>query len=988
MVEAGLNVYTIHGQTGFADALARGLKKRFWDNRLGMAGATLLIPNHRAGRAINEAFVRISGKGLLLPRMAVIGDLDLGESLGHLFDPLDSGADIPPAIDAGERIFMLASLIAKLSKPAPDTVEALRLAREFARVYDQLLFEKRSVDDLLSLELDADLADHWRDALDLFARVSQAWRGALERAGRIDAAERRNRLIDRAAQQWHEAPPDRPIVAAGITSAVPAIAGLLRQIAGLPQGMVVLPGLDIDMADDVWDALGPVGETAAELGARPALSHPQYHLKYLLHAMGVSRAEVQGWEAGENTKLVRSRARLVHNVFLPAALSDRWRDLSADERRTTGIRMVEVADPHEEAQAIAILIREALDVPRRRIALVTPDRALAARVVAHLRRWEIEADDSAGETLSLTPPGTLALSLAQCLADRFAPVALLSLLKHPLVMAGSRRREWIDQVRTLDHKLRGPRPGQGLAGIEMALADAMRVDTHLASWWAEVKALLQPFETMLVDRDGLTLASLLADVSQALEAFSQGAVWKGRDGRALADLIDMMIDKSATLGRSVAADDLGAILRGFMTEIAVRPVFGKHPRVAIYGLLEARLQSADLVICAGLNEGVWPQLPAPDPWLAPMVRRRLGLPLAEFRIGLAAHDLAGLMGAGELVLSRARRDAGAPTIASRFLLRLQAVAGDGLARDERAIELAQALDARMPAIRIAQPAPVPDKAQRQVDLSVTDLDRLRVDPFAFYARKILGLSVLDPVDAEPSPAWLGSQVHDILDLWNRDDDRAPGTLLARAGSFLDAANVHPMIIALWRPRLVAGLEWIDAETFRLAAQGRMPVGSEIEGEIKLGGLRFRGKADRIDKCSDGSFAIVDYKTGKPPSSSQVQAGFALQLGLLGLIVERGGFKGLEGNASAFEYWSIGKSDKSETGFGYIASPVKEGRKRSGLPAEEIVPRSEALLLDAIDRWILGSEPFIAKLNPDQAIYTDYDQLMRLDEWYGRQVDRS
>jgi ATP-dependent helicase/nuclease subunit B len=979
-------VYAIGAQRGFADVLASGLLKRFGGDPLGLARATLLIPNHRAGRAITEALVRHAADGLLLPRMVLIGDIDLDESLGALLDPLGDGAEVPPAVDPLERRFRLAALIAREGAGragAHDPAEALRLACEYARVLDQLQIEEKTLDDLDSIDVEADLAEHWAEARDLFLRVGRAWAADLIAMGRIDPADRRNRLLDKAARRWREQPPQTPIIAAGITTAAPAIARLLRTIADQPQGMVVLPGLDLEMDELLWTAIGHPVTTPPALGSepveKPAVTHPQYHLKQLLHAMSVSRAEVQPWQAEPRTGPAADRARLLRSIFLPARLSDRWVTLEAADRRTKGIRIVEAENPDEEAQAIALMVRQALDEPARRVAIVTPDRSLAARVIAHLKRWEIDADDSAGEALPVTPPGRFLLAVAQCLADDFAPVALLDLFKHPLAQAGEARLAWLDEVRQLDRRLRGPRPAPGLGGIDIAIGKR-----PLREWWASAKALLAPIGAWA--RDAQPLSKTVAAIAAAADALSNQAVWTGLAGRCASDLVQQLLARTDAHDPLVTPSQAANILSRLMREKAVRPPYGKHPRVAIYGLLEARLQSADLVICAGLNEGVWPQIPSPDPWLAPMVRTALGLPPLEMRVGLAAQDLAGALASAEVVLTRARRDGSAPTVASRFLLRLQAVAPDRHMEDMEALALARRLDRRLPPQRIDKPAPRPSAEQRVKRLSVTELDRLRADPFAFYAKRILGLPALDPVDAEPSAAWRGTLVHEILELWHRDDALDPALLVPRACRFLDAANVHPLIKALWRPRLVAALGWIASQTETLAGEGRKMIDAERAGTFMIGEVEIRGKADRIDCMPDGTLAIVDYKTGKPPSARQVEAGFALQLGLLGMMAERGGFvaegdqPAIAGKASGFEYWSLTRSKSGD--FGYVDSPV--GRKGRELTADNMLPTAEHFLREALDTWILGDAPFEAKLVPDQATYTEYDQLMRLAEWYGRQ----
>lgn len=983
-------VYAIGAQRGFADVLASGLLRRFGKDPMALARVTLLIPNHRAGRAITEALVRHAADGLLLPRMALIGDLDLDESLGNLLDSLGEGESVLPAVDPLERRFRIAAIIARegAGRPAAnDPAEALRLACEYARVLDQLQIEEKTLDQLDAVDVEADLADHWAQARDLFVRVGRAWAAELAAEGRIDPAERRNRLLNKAAERWRQQPPASPVIAAGIATSAPAIVRLLRSIADMPSGMVVVPGLDLEIDQALWDAIGePVPVDAVPDGPpaeRPAITHPQYHLKHMLNTMSVSRDEVVPWVAEPRTGLSADRARLLRSIFLPARLSDRWVTLPALDRRTKGIRIIEAANPDEEAQTIALLVRQALEVPERRIAIVTPDRSLAARIIAHLQRWQIDADDSAGEALPSTPPGRFLLAVAACLAEDFSPVALLDLLKHPLAQTGEQRLAWLDHVRALDMRLRGPRPAPGLSGL-----DALIHDEPLRSWWQQAKGLLAPIAGFPYGPQ--PLSTVIGAIVATAELLSGAAVWNGLAGRCASDLVQQLLVRSGAHDPQVTPLQAVTILSRLMGEKAVRPPYGKHPRVAIYGLLEARLQSADLVICAGLNEGVWPQNPSPDPWLAPMVRSALGLPPLEMRVGLAAQDLAGALGSPEVVLTRARRDGSAPTVASRFLLRLQAVAPDKDMDDAPTLAFARALDRRLAPTRIEKPAPRPTPAQRAVKLSVTELDRLRADPFAFYARRILGLRSLDPIDAEPSAAWRGTLVHDILEQWHAQDRLDPVALVPRANQFLANANVHPLIKALWRPRLVAGLEWVAQQTLDLAEAGRRMIDAERSGSMVIDGVKITGKADRIDRTPEGTLVIVDYKTGKPPSAAQVETGFALQLGLLGLIAERGGFNAvtdrppITGTASDFEYWSLTRSKYSDTGFGFIDSPVLRKGKRNGLAAEQMVPTAEHFLREALANWILGDAPFEAKLVPDHALYTEYDQLMRLGEWYGRQ----
>jgi ATP-dependent helicase/nuclease subunit B len=429
----------------------------------------------------------------------------------------------------------------------------------------------------------------------------------------------------------------------------------------------------------------------------------------------------------------------------------------------------------------------------------------------------------------------------------------------------------------------------------------------------------------------------------------------------------------------------------------VRPGYGGHPRVAIYGLLEARMARADLVICGGLNEGSWPQPPGADALLAPAVLRALGVPGAEFRIGLAAHDLAGAMGAPEVVLSRSLRDAEGPTLPSRFLLRVEALLGDDLEKEhrERTIPaILPHLDRLRPAAE-PYPRPEPDPAThlRDVPIKVTALDRLLGDPYQFYAQAILGLSRLDPLAADPfsDPALRGTLVHDILDGWHKARAGQPGLALAPyAAAYFRERRVHPLFRALWQPRLIAALERFEGWIAAAEAEGRTVLATEISGEMEVDGVKVQGRADRIDRLADGSLAIVDYKTGRVPSKAEVEAGYALQLGLLGLIAENGRFADKEtgevvkGTATGFEYWSFKKEDE---GFGKVEIPMKLSARQSGLLPEEFLPHHIAKLSEAIRRFIRGTDTFIARENPDYNGYTDYDQLMRLEEWLVRLTEK-
>lgn len=983
----GPAVFTIPPHRAFADALAAGLLARHGRDPATLARGLVLLPTNRAVRAVTEAFVRRTETGgLVLPRLVAVGDISLDERIGAALDGLEDEEEIPAAIDGIERRLWLAKLVRRLpaGSGGPTTAaESVRLAGQLATVLDQLLIEEVSPSRLRDAAPEM-LAGHWQKSLEFLRIIIDYWPRQLEELGYSDAAARRNRLLDRIVRRWRDNPPPGFVVAAGIVTTAPAVVRLLRAVSRLDNGMVVLPGLDQEMPEAAWEALIPAGDDPF---ARPEETHPQYQFRLLLDRMGVGRAEVARWHWGGGRDAPAARSRLVERAMAPAFASGDWQAMSPRARRLSHVRFVETATPAEEAQAIALALREALETPERTAALVTPDRGLARRVAAHLARWGIAIDDSAGQPLSLLPAGTFLIALAEAVAQRFAPVALLALLKHPLTDPQGARPSWLEDVRRLDKLLRGARPAAGLAGItariERGLADPRLAwlgdedRARLPVWWGEVRALLAPLEDALAS-DWTDVAGALALIVDTATALAGEKLWAGQAGRAASELVERLRAHAALID-PVEPRELPALLAQFLAETAVRPAYGRHPRLAIYGLLEARLQRADLMILGGLSEGMWPGLPSPDPWLAPGLRGALGLPGLDRQIGLAAHDFVSALGAPQVIVTRARRDMTAPTVASRFWLRLNAMTG-GVPRHPQLAGWAVEID-RPAAFRPAErPAPAPPADLRPRRISVTEVDRLKADPFAFYARAMLRLQRQEPVDRDPSAAERGIVIHDLLEHWLKEDGgRDPEALVARAKAALASWSEHPLVRILWAPRVLRAVEWA-AERFVLdRAAGWEPIAAEAKGEAAIGPVTLSGRADRIDRGPGGALGIVDYKTGKPPSHAQVKAGFALQLGLIGWLAEEGAFAGISGRAGRFQYWQLSGGRKD-------AGKVSDPRTFNGKMVDDLADLSAFCighLQVAVGDYLLGERPFTAKLNPQFALYSDYDQLARVEEWLGR-----
>lgn len=988
------SLFTVPVHRAFADVVATGLMRRHGEGGpLALAGGMLLLPNRRAVQAMRDAFIRIAGGALLLPRLVALGDEDLEESAGGALDRID-GDPLPPVVAPMQRRMLLAQMVAE-ERPGTSPVEAVRLADSLGRLIDQLAVEQRSLADLAAAK-STELSTHWDQAFALLLAIVPRWQSLCEGRGFVDRAVQRNIMLERTAARWRDCGLPVPwLAAAGISTAAPAIARLLQVIARAPGGTVILPHVDCAMDADQWEALGDAEPCLDDANPSVRLeTHPQFHLKLLLSRMDFAREEVEPWPDKAPLDGPDSRERFASLLLAPAAFTASWRADKDKRPKLPGVTAYQCTSSAHEALTIALAMREALDTPGRTAALVTPDRTIATRVAGHLARWGIVADDSAGTPLPQTPPGDLLLALCDAAASGFAPVELIALLNHPLVMAGERRLLWLDQVRDLDRLLRGPRPAPGFAALDAHLAAARDGSPQqrdaVRDWLRAVGDRLAPLAQRLDPRAPATLATVLPALRDAMEALAGEALWTRASGRALADFIADLQAHAGDFAAPLAATDLAPMLRSMMGDVSVRAAGGDHPRLFIWGLLEARLQRADRMILAGLNEGQWPVAPSPDPWLAPSIRRRLGLPGLDRATGLAAHDFASALGAPEVILVRAQRDGGSPTVASRLLLRIAGLTGslDALkpaGTDHAAI--AAALDAAALARPLPRPAFDPPAQRRPRRISVTEVDTLRSDPFSFYARAGLGLNRLDPLDADPTPPWRGTRVHALLDQWLKQSDRSVAAIEAMARDLLAEPGISPLLRALWQPRLVAPLAWAAREIARREeSDGREAIieFSEKRGEAELvGGVTITGKPDRIDRFATGDFAIVDYKTGPSPKPKQVKAGFALQLGLLGMMAQLGAFGNQPADAVSFEYWRLNRKQGSkDRQLGWVDAPL-DG-KGDGVITDpaRFAEQAWSLAIAAVEAHLTGRDPFIARKIPEYASGSDYHQLMRLEEWLG------
>ena len=700
----------------------------------------------------------------------------------------------------------------------------------------------------------------------------------------------------------------------------------------------------------------------------------------------------------------KDRAEIVSAALLPAERTHGWKERAetmlplAVGAAMASVTRIDCQSEREEAQVIALALRRFIAEQDDGIAaLVTPDRTLAQRVAGELKRWRIEIDDSAGQPLSQTAPGAFLLALCDAAANEWAPIPLLALLKHPLTAARRTRDSLRRAARRLDRAvLRGPRPSPGWDGLRQRIDGSTRGDhptlkedaaTKLMRAVAALERATAPMAGWSEKLPPVERLRALVGSAEALAATDDERgverLWREEAGEALSDFIHDALQSFAGLP-GVAAEDFTALMLELLSGVAVRPRFGKHPRLAIWGPLEARLQQADLLVLGSLNEGTWPTESAIDPWLNRPMRQGFGLPAPERKIGLSAHDFQQAMGAPKVLLTRAERVDGAPTVPSRWLLRLDAFltcAAEGLPSNAGALErrLAHLIDRPTKVVPSARPMPRPGAARRPQQLSVTQIEAWRRNPYAIYARHILRLKKLDPLDQDPGAADLGNAVHKALHAFTERFPHAlpsDGLALLRAegeaafSPWLDRPNVW----AFWQPRFQRiAAWWLGVERERRTAL-MTAIATEREGKLALPDLAMpftlTARADRIDVWRDGGLTIIDYKTGTLPKKEDIELGFAPQLTLEAAMALAGAFEGVAGSEIAeLAHWKLSGNRDGGT--------IDRVKGDLMTLADEAMAGLAALVRDFGD----GNAAYAA--TPDAAYapaYDDYAHLARNTEW--------
>lgn len=921
----------------FLKSLAELLIQQYPDP-FDLAKALVILPTRRALLNLTEIFqTKIThDTPIMLPRMIALADIPSENPL--LLAEIDQ---LPSSINSWKRLGLFTQLVLKLPGYTPS--RAFKAAQGLIHLIDEAETTGIDLENLKSLVI-IDYAEHWQETLNFLKIITDFWPTILKDLELIEPQAKVRESLKIFTQHWQENPPQHPIIIAGTTGTVPATAELIKTILSLPQGQVVLPGLD---------------QTALQNDL--PLTHPQHTLSNLLNFLEIDNEDMV--VIPHQNSLENNRRQL-----LSASMNNKDLTLDPTFLSTYWPQMVECVSIAEEAKVIALMMRHYIETCQGKISLVSPNQHLCQLVETELKRWDLVANTSSGRPLASSIVGGFVLLTAEFFS---APTLsnLLPLLKHPLCFKGGRESH-LANVRILEKNILRKYKLE-LLDLEAAVADKL---PSISTWFMDIHKIIWPLFSLPQQLTFNAALDLHKDICLALtgDISENSILWEQADGKAIQSFFDNLIEENSHFP-SLSPKAYSTFFASLLNQAdKIRDYEGIGSRITILGALEARLSHSEVMILGGLNENSWPPSIDPDPWLSHSMRQQLGLPALERRLGLSAHDFSSCFYASNLLLTRSLNDQGAPTIPSRWWQRLQVVAkkNSNILKDKTQLpwqEWAKKLTPQLEPIVYTPPAPCPPVKSRPVSFSVTDIETLMRDPYGIYAKHCLKLFPLLPIEPELGNADRGQIIHQILEIFLRTYKKENSLR-----DLLELAKPHfnktPITRTFWWHRFEQIAEWFLNE---LQSNPVMVYLTEQKGQLKFplekSIFTLKAIADRLDVLNEDRLRIIDYKTGTPPSLKDIKNGYSPQLPLEALIADQGGF--------------LVKGAPDEIAIWHLKGGEPAGKIIKQEITAEFLKETETGLLKLLLAFMDPSIPYLACPVPEKApFFNSYAHLERLSEW--------
>ncbi len=984
-----VNVFNISPRYPFLDVLARYVIETAKEQNLNIANDLILLPTRRACRHLKEIFLLLSeNKATLIPTILPLGDIDENGFAFLDYDTINLDENLPKPITTIERNLILSKLVKQKMSDISEE-QAYSLAVDLAHLMDTVEMEELSFDNLKNIVPDK-YSKHWQETLEFLKIITENYPLILKEQNLLNPVDYKVKLIKQQINLWKSFPPKGRIFAAGSTGSLVPISYMLKYIASIDNGYLILPGLDKNISDSDFDFLTSDYPNSNQ-------NHPQYGLLKLIKGLNLKINEVPNLPLYKKDYDVVDvdREKLSSCIMISSDMNSNWQNLSFKENVLENVTEIELQNEADEVFAISSLLRKSIEENKKAL-LITPDRKIAKSVASKLKSWNIIVDDSAGIPASDTITGNYIILILKMIYDNFSPYSLLAVLKHKYTHLGYNKNELNNIINSLENNVLCGK--FGIDNLDRMLSyEQCPIDVEILL--NKIKALCSEYISLMSDIDKYSIYDLFIKHLKLVENFVSGP---NIDFNEILWSSDIHIELSKELKSFIAAlkeiknkeysisiDEMTAsayfiFISNYLLSLNLRITNGIHPNIAIMNSIEARLIDADLYIMAGLNEDTFPAVISDDPWMNRPMKAEFKLPLPERKIGLSSHDFVEFFCKKNVVMTHSQKVKGVNTITSRWLTKLSAIVEIAKIKwdnslSQEVLYWIKNFETKVIGNRCKQPSPCPPIEARPKELSATWIEKWYRDPYIIFANKILGLEKIKDINPTIGGAEFGDIIHNAVQKFKECNFSTEEELLnLMVKESLSIMSINQNDFWLQRFKSIAK-SFIQFEK-KYKNDVKLSI-LENEGKYKISdNFTIKAKADRIDVLNNNTCAVYDYKTGTIPYKKSVLTGYSPQLLIEALIIENGG------------YVSIGSKKVSK--IAYLALKNKESDNKEIIfseyddkPLSEMIADTNNNLKDMINKFYNKENPasYISHPNPNKVgdlikKYSEYEHLARIKEW--------